>query len=513
MSRYSVAKSIRCASSGHEIWVQTLIVGAMSNRPGTRANLPRPGRTTAAAVTLLCSVTLLFAYLNKARCAGAPFESNGRSAAFDHIKDSHVCYSDIQFLWLGRDINEHVFPYITGGITAHGALTGGAVEYPVLSGLLMWLGAIGVHTDAGFLLQSALLLAPFALGTTWMLGRMSGKAALLWAAGPPLVLYAFHNWELPVVCTAVGAVFVVTTLTRYSVRTRGVLAAVLLGIGFCLKLYPGIFVLPLMIHVMVGGSDGLDALRHRSALRFDPDADSVDSPDRPPRLTRRYDVLGAGAVAGAAIATAVLINLPFALAGYQGWRASFTFQELRQADITTNSIWFWGLRPMFGDTHAAEQSFQDVVSTASPLLVVCSFALALWLGWRRYQASGLFAWVGVSGAMLCGFLLFHKVHSPQYTLWLIPFLVLLEIPWSVVIAYLLADASLGIGIFRYFYALGAGSPADLEKHFVLFGVWGRALLLVYLFFAFVYAPVRGQWRYGPSAAPQHPTDELVPASP
>ena len=68
----------------------------MSNRPGTRANLPRPGRVAAVTVLLLCGVTLLFAYLNKARCAGEPFESNGRSAAFDHIKDSHVCYSDIQ---------------------------------------------------------------------------------------------------------------------------------------------------------------------------------------------------------------------------------------------------------------------------------------------------------------------------------------------------------------------------------------------------------------------------------
>ena len=226
----------------------------MSNRPETRANLPRPGRAAAVTMLLLCAVTLLLAYLNKARCAGAPFESNGRSVAFDHIKDARVCYSDIQFLWLGRDINEHVFPYLTGGITTHGALTGGAVEYPVLSGLLMWLGAVGAHTDAAFLLHSALLLAPFALATAWMLGRMSGKAALLWAAGPPLVLYAFHNWELPVVCTAVGAVYVVTALTRYSVRTRGVLAAILLGIGFCLKLYPGIFVLPLMLHVLVGGS-------------------------------------------------------------------------------------------------------------------------------------------------------------------------------------------------------------------------------------------------------------------
>lgn len=481
----------------------------MSNRPGTRANLARRGRVAAVTMLLLCAVTLLFAYLNKARCAGAPFESNGRSAAFDHLKDAHACYSDIQFLWLGRDINEHVFPYLTGGITAHGALTGGAVEYPVLSGLLMWLGAVGAHTDAAFLLHSALLLAPFALATAWMLGRMSGMAALLWAAGPPLVLYAFHNWELPVVCTAVGAVYVVTALTRYSVRTRGVLAAILLGIGFCLKLYPGIFVLPLMLHVLVGGSDGLDALPHRRARPAD--SGPGESEGVLARLTRRYDVRGACAVAGAAIGTAVLINLPFAVAGYQGWRASFTFQQLRQADITTNSIWFWGLRPLFGDTPGAERSFQDVVSAASPALVVCSFAVVLWLGRRRYQASGLFPWVGVSAAMLCGFLLFHKVHSPQYTLWLIPFLVLLEIPWSVVVAYLLADASLGIGIFRYFYVLSTGSTAEMEKHFVLFGVWGRAMLLAYLLFAFVYAPLRGR-RASDSAEPRRPSGELVPVS-
>ena len=55
---------------------------------------------------------------NKARCAGAPFDGVGRSLIFDSIKDAQVCYSDIQFLWLGRDIDKHVFPYVNGGITA-----------------------------------------------------------------------------------------------------------------------------------------------------------------------------------------------------------------------------------------------------------------------------------------------------------------------------------------------------------------------------------------------------------
>ncbi len=450
----------------------------------------RSGRIAAVAAVLACAVTLIFGYLNKARCAGAPFDTDGRSLAFDRIKDAEVCYSDIQFLWLGRGINEHLFPYLSGGITPDGTLTGGAVEYPVLSGLLMWLGAAGVTDDAAFLLHSALLLAPFALLTAWMLGRMSGPGALVWSVAPPLVLYAFHNWELPVVCTAVGAVYVMTVLTRYSLRTRGIVAAVLLGIGFCLKLYPGIFVLPLLLYVLLGepvaeDDSGVEAVRG----------------SRP-----GFDVRGALMTAGAAVATIVAINLPFAIFGYDGWRASFVFQQMRQADITTNSIWYWGLRPMFESGEGGEASFQEVVSTASPVLVFAAFALAIWLGWRRFPVLGYYPWVGVSGAMLCGFLLFHKVHSPQYTLWILPFFVLLEVPWAAVGAYLLADLALGIGVFRYFYALGSGAAADLDERLVQFGVWGRAILLVFFFFAFARARPRG---YLPTVSPR--SRELIPA--
>ncbi len=426
-------------------------------------------RKTIAIIVLLCALTLAFGYLNKARCAGAPFDQNGRSLIFDQIKDSDVCYSDIQFLWLGRDINNHVFPYVDGGITVDGALTGGTVEYPVLSGALMWLGAVGADNDAEFLLNSALLLAPFALLTAWMLGRMAGRAALLWSIGPPLVLYAFHNWELPVVLTAVGAVFVMTSFPRIPLRRRAFGAAVLLGIGFCLKLYPGLFVIPLMAYVLTGGLGGREL---------------------PATVKGRFDVRGAIAVGLAATGTAIAINLPFAIAGYDGWRASFTFQQQRQADITTNSIWYWGLRPMFGPDPASDESFQHVVSIASPLLVFACFALAVWLGWKRFAAVGTYPWVAVSASMLCGFLLFHKVHSPQYTLWLIPFLVLLAVPWPAVASYLVADVAVGVGVFLYFSSLATGSSIEWNENVVQFGVWGRALLLVVLFFAFLRASPR-----------------------
>lgn len=428
-----------------------------------------PGRAAATVVVLLlCGLTLALAYLNKARCAGPPFYDDGRSVAFDTAKDAQVCYSDIQYLWIGRDIDNHVFPYIHGAITAEGWLTGGTVEYPVLSGLLMWLGAIGAHDDAGFLLRSALLLAPFALLTAWLLVRLAGRWALLWAAGPPLVLYAFHNWELPVVCAAVAAVYVVTALTRYSLRTRGIVAAVLLGLGFCLKIYPGIFVLPLLLLVLTRGVG-------RAA---------------PGPGQRRYDVRGALLTAGAAMATVVLVNLPFALAGYEGWRASFTFQQQRQTDITTNSIWYWSHHLLFGRFAEMEQSWHQGVDLASPALIAAAFVAAAWIGWQRYAAGEVYPWVAVSAAMLCGFLVFHKVHSPQYTLWLIPFFVLLAVPWQVVVAYLFADMAIGVGVFRYFYLLGSGAPSHWAEVLVEFGVWGRAALLVWLFFLFAYASPR-----------------------
>lgn len=100
------------------------------------------------------------------------------------------------------------------------------------------------------------------------------------------------------------------------------------------------------------------------------------------------------AVAAAVVAA---VNLPFAILGYDGWRASFAFQGMRQADITTNSIWYWGLRILYDvpsatpDMSAAnDQAYQSLVSVLSPLLVLVSFAAALWFGWRRRLAEGTY---------------------------------------------------------------------------------------------------------------------------
>ncbi|TDV50780.1 glycosyltransferase family 87 protein [Actinophytocola oryzae] len=435
-------------------------------RPGVGVRLTSLGLIV---LTVLCGITLVLGFVNKDRCTGPQFDKWGRSQPdFDERRYRDVCYSDIQTLWIGRDIDRHVFPYVHGKLTDDGQPVGGVVEYPVLTGVFIWASALFAHTDADFLLYSALLLAPFGLATAWLLGRMSGWRALLWAIGTPLILYAFHNWELPVVLCATAAFYVVhhgwgSRGAERPLLTRATVAAVLLGLGFAFKVYPAIFALPLMLYVLTGGRDGAEFGGRRGP-----------------------DWRGALRVAGVALGTAVAVNVPFMVAGFEGWRASFTFQLLRKADITTNSIWFWGFRP---DSDPDNVPVQELIGVLSPLLMLLSFVAACAVGWVRYQKEGTYPWVPVSAAMLCGFLLLHKVHSPQYTLWLIPMFVLLRVRWGWIVAYLAADLAMGIGIFRWYYEIFYGKHGGifdgLSAQAVMVGVWGRAALLIGLFFAFL----------------------------
>lgn len=398
---------------------------------------------------LLALLTLAAGFANKERCTGPLFNAEGRSGPnYQERAYGDVCYSDIQNLWLGRDVNHHVLPYVHGGITPGGSLTGGSVEYPVLTGVLMWMGAFFAHTDAGFLTASALLLAPFGLLTAWLLGRLSGWRALWWALGPPVVLYAFHNWDLAAVACATAAVFTVHR-TPFPLRRRGILAGALLGLGFAFKIYPALFAIPLALHVFLAGGRDL-----RSALES----------------------------AGSAVATAVLANLPFALLGPAGWWASFEFQSRRKVDLSSDSVWYWAFRQETGS-----DQFQSLVGVLSPLLIATAFGAACWWGWRASRRTGEYPWLQVSAAALCGFLLLHKVHSPQYALWLLPFFALLRVRSGWILAYFLADAALGISIFRWM-AVGGSITDGFTAQALMIGIWGRAALLVGLYAAFLDAP-------------------------
>jgi len=498
-----------------------------------RADAARRAPSFVLVTMLLCALTLGAGYANKVRCVGPSFDSFGRSGPDFGVRIARdVCYSDIQYLWIGRDIDRHVFPYVNGRYDpVSEQLFGGALEYPVLTGMAIYLAAWPSSTDGDFLFWSAVLLAAAGLLTAAVLAWLAGLRSWWFALAPPLVLYAFHNWDLFAVCATVIAFWVLLRavrarpdddgmpiqertappdgvgLTAVAAPTRTaaavsqdggvearsggidrvrplVLAAMALGVGGAFKLYPMMFALPIALWLGTGGWRGRADSSHPARARW---------------LVAAAFAIGTGAVF-------LAINLPFMIAGFTGWWASFQFQWSRPIDLTTNTIWFWGARPYSDSNNAAVQhdlAMAATVTTLAALLLACA------LGFLRFGRGRSYPWLPVCAAMICGYLLFNKVHSPQFALWLLPFFVLLRIRPGWILAYFLADAAIGIGFFRWQYLITSGAPSGtydaLSPQFVLIGVWGRAALLVALFVVFLRARVVEQPRNGTAeVSPRRP---------
>ena len=389
------------------------------------------------AVLATTAFGILLGYLSKTPCTGPPYDAYGISANLGAKKYSDLCYSDVQQLWVGRGVREHVFPYLTGRLEPsdrpEGNLVGGAVEYPIVTGIFMWLAGLGASTDGDYLRTTALLLAPFGLLTAGLLARLAGWRAMIWAAAPALVLYSAHNWDFLATACVVGAVW------AWSAGRPGT-AAMLLGLGAATKIYPGFLALPLLME--------------RLALR---------------------DIRGAARVVAGTGGVWAAINVPFMLANWDGWWATYAFQAGRVADLTTNSIWYWGF-PELGT---------DQVNRWSAALIAASWLLALLVGWSNARRTRRYPWLQVGAALLASFLLFNKVYSPQYVLWLLPFFVLLRVRWGWWVSYLAVDLLLYVGLFRWYYDITQGGDFGVAKQAAVLGVWGKAVLLALLYVVFL----------------------------
>ncbi len=375
-------------------------------------------------VLLACSVLTGLGFLLKSSCMGGDYVDN---------RNRYLCVNDIQVLYVQRDMDDGQFPYIHGDLV-DGVLQNGAIEYPVLTGLFAWLPTQVASNDSEYLVATAALLAPFSLLTAWLLWQMVGRRALLYALAPPLVWYSFHNWDLLVVAATVLAFYAWW-------KNRTTMAAVLLVIGGCLKLWPLFFLAPLVLSQL-----------------------------------REGDRRAAVGVTITAVGTFVLINVWFVVVNVDGWLASYQFQALRDADITSNSFWYWGLRSVDNGT----------LNVVVPILLALSFTVALTYGWRRARRLGeAYPFLQVCAAILCAFLLFNKAHSPQFALWLLPFFVMLRLRWGWWATYLVLDAALYVGLFRWYYERALDQVFGLAKVAMLVGVWGRVLMLVALFVVFL----------------------------
>jgi uncharacterized membrane protein len=339
---------------------------------------------------------------------------------------------------VGGRSQHHPLGDVAGRLVAHhihaGALpyVGWRSEYPVVVGLAQWVASWVGRTPLGFLLATSALSAVLALLLVRMLVRATGVAVWHAIFAPAFLLYTFHNWDLLAVVPAVAGVLAFDD-------ERDGWSGALIAIGACAKVFPGFFLPPLIARRVRDGG-------WRAAVPL---------------------------VASAGITT-VALNLPFAIASPHGWWFPFRFQGRRT--ITWGTLWSVpGRLPVVGvhlDIHSG--GVANALSIAA--LFVGIAGLCVLASRRRLSA------VAVGAAATGIFLISNKVYSPNYDLWLVPWLALipLALRWRVTLGVM--STAVFVVVFGSFHqCFGRWVPHDTLPFLVI----GRAVAIVALIVAAV----------------------------
>jgi uncharacterized membrane protein len=386
---------------------------------------PRAGRPVSLGLVLACLCgTLLVGAVQKAPCAGGEW-ADGRQY---HLG----CYSDIVPLFGTEQLAGGRLPYLDECAPSQSNCD----EYPVLTMYFMrvagWVS--GDHPEP-FFWVNALLLSLCAAVAAGCLYLMDAHRVVWFALAPTLALQVFVNWDMLAVALATAA-----TLAFF--RRRDGWAGLLIGLGMAAKLYPGLLLVPF----------AAERLRGRQ-------------PDRAILLW------------WSAGATWLVVNLPFAAKGLSGWWEFFRFNGARPADW--DSGWILLCR------HLSACLPTGLIDLASIVLLVALVSW-VWLAKRRREPD--FPRWQLAFPILVLFLLVGKVYSPQFSLWLLPWLVLVLPGPRRFLAFEAADLTVLLTRFSFFGDLtGVGG---LPRWVFETAVVIRAAVLIWCVVTWVREPSR-----------------------
>ena len=340
--------------------------GPMGRRARTGAGWWTPVRVLLALTFLTCGLGLL----QKDYC-----RDHGWAAPGNYV---HACYSDIPPLYFGRGLADGEVPYI-------GQEGDRQIEYPVLTGAVMWLTAQPVPDDLDpgarslrYFDLNALALAACAavavVATARTAGRRPWDAAMV-ALAPGLALAGTVNWDLyAVALLALG-------MLAWA-RDRPVAAGVLIGLGAAAKFYPLFALGPLLLLCLRAG-----------------------------RMREFWATLVAAGCAWSAV------NVPVMLADFDGWATFYRLSQDRGAGFS--SVWF----VLSQQGHAVPDAALNVLAGGLFAAACLGIAVLALTAPRRPRLPQLVFLV------VAAFLLTNKVYSPQYLLWLLPLAALARPRW------------------------------------------------------------------------------------
>lgn len=388
---------------------------------------------------VIALVFLALGYSTKAACLRSHGTGPGdqRVANWDNQRAYYeLCYSDTVPLYGAELLSQGKFPYKSSWVETDSAGTPQLrydgrpavryMEYPVLTGLYQYASMALAKTYTAlsklwplpvvaevvvFFDVAAFGLALAWLATVWATAGLAGRRiwdAALVAASPLVIFQIFTNFD------ALAGGFAMAGLLAWA-RRRPVLAGVLIGLGAAAKLYPLLFLGPMLV------------------------------------LGIRTGRLGGWArTAATAAVTWSLVNLPVLLLFPRGWSEFFRLNARRNDDM--DSLYavvksFTGWRGF--DSHLGFWQPPTVLNT----VVAVSFAsCCAAIAYVALTAPARPRVAQLAFLAVAAFLLTSKVWSPQFSLWLVPLAVLALPHRRILLTWMTIDALVWVPRMYYLYS-------------------------------------------------------------
>ncbi|WP_454979608.1 glycosyltransferase family 87 protein [Corynebacterium propinquum] len=367
-------------------------------------------------VQVIVSVAMLFlagGFLTKAHCTRGNINPDTGAIDLDWSGNRayvSACYNDIIPLFAGRGLDTGGFPYAYSwqedDVTRY-------LEYPVLTGyfqgIMGWLARVSyppveavskylvpVPMAGWYFILTVLVLSLFWVATVRMACALAGRRIwdiMLVAASPLVLVHAFTNWDILAIFFAVAGLLLFA-------RGRTAWAGVAIGLGTATKLWP-LFLLGAIIVL---------------ALRL-----------------RRFRALIIVAITTAV--TWLVVNLPVMLAYPEAWNEFNRLNSTRSWEWTT--IYAVAARlTLFDGFDPDGAEVPQILNTVSLALFIASCVAIAILGLVVKRQPRMAELVFL---IIAAFLLFNKVWSPQYSLWLVIPAVLAFPRWRLLLTWMTVD--------------------------------------------------------------------------
>jgi uncharacterized membrane protein len=153
---------------------------------------------------------------------------------------------------------------------------------------------------------------------------------------------------------------------------------------------------------------------------------------------------------GATFLTFLTVNIPFAIANFEGWIHFYAFNFGRSIDFGS----FWYALTQIG-LPTIPNNLLNYASTALFALLLIGIAFLV----KRAPSSPNIA--QISFLILAAFVITNKVYSPQYVLWLVPLAVLARPNWRDFLIWQFGEVIYFIGIWWFLAGYGVDDSQTL----------------------------------------------------